>query len=217
MIFKVGLLGDQYWSWVHKADPGYPRFFASDWAEVLTKTPWWVVPLVWFPVFCMCTYLACLQLQPQETASLMLVGVAGWQLLEYSIHRFLFHAHSTSYWAITLHFVFHGCHHKYPNDKLRLVFPPIPASILVMLVYSCLSAFLPAPKALAAFSGAGFGYIAYDCLHFAFHNGHWFPAGPLRDLKTQHIKHHKDHTHSYGISTPFFDHLFGSSTKSLLQ
>ncbi|MEW5299714.1 MAG: hypothetical protein WDW36_002703 [Sanguina aurantia] len=217
IVFKVGLLGDHYWRWVHEADPGHPRFFAPDWAEALTKTPWWIVPLIWAPLFSLCTYLACRSLQPQETTSLMLVGVAGWQLLEYLIHRFLFHHTSTSYWGITLHFLFHGCHHKYPNDKLRLVFPPLPASLLVGLVYLCLNAVLSAPKALAAFSGAGFAYVAYDCLHYAMHNGRWLPAGPLRDLRTQHVRHHKEHTHGYGISSSFFDFMFNTSSKSLLH
>lgn len=42
-------------------------------------------------------------------------------LVEYCLHRFLFHASPSSYWGITLHYSFHGCHHKYPNDRLRLV------------------------------------------------------------------------------------------------
>lgn len=32
------------------------------------------------------------------------------------------------YWGITVHFLFHGCHHKYPLDATRLVFPPVPAA-----------------------------------------------------------------------------------------
>lgn len=32
------------------------------------------------------------------------------------------------YWGITAHFLFHGCHHKYPLDATRLVFPPVPAA-----------------------------------------------------------------------------------------
>lgn len=47
-------------------------------------------------------------------------------LVEYCLHRFLFHASPASYWGITLHYAFHGCHHKYPNDRLRLVRGPPP-------------------------------------------------------------------------------------------
>ena len=46
----------------------------------------------------------------------------------YAIHRCLFHARPCGYWPTTLHFGFHGCHHKFPADAARLVFPPLPAA-----------------------------------------------------------------------------------------
>lgn len=32
----------------------------------------------------------------------------------------------------TVHYLFHGCHHKHPMDGLRLVFPPAPAAIIAV-------------------------------------------------------------------------------------
>lgn len=45
---------------------------------------------------------------------LLVLGALGWTLMEYLIHRFLFHMEppSGSYYLITLHFVLHGQHHK---------------------------------------------------------------------------------------------------------
>jgi dihydroceramide fatty acyl 2-hydroxylase len=69
---------------------------------------------------------------------------------------------TTSYWGNTLHFILHGCHHKYPLDALRLVFPPVPATIFVTLGYCLARAILPQPAALAALAGGVFGYVIYD-------------------------------------------------------
>lgn len=45
---------------------------------------------------------------------LFIMGLFLWSLLEYLIHRFLFHMKppSNSYYLIMLHFVLHGQHHK---------------------------------------------------------------------------------------------------------
>jgi 4-hydroxysphinganine ceramide fatty acyl 2-hydroxylase len=50
--------------------------------------------------------------------------------MEYFLHRFLFHSEdkwlpgSKGNFPIVAHFMFHGIHHAFPMDKLRLVFPP---------------------------------------------------------------------------------------------
>lgn len=45
---------------------------------------------------------------------LFMLGMFLWSLIEYLIHRFLFHMKppSDSYYLIMLHFVMHGQHHK---------------------------------------------------------------------------------------------------------
>jgi dihydroceramide fatty acyl 2-hydroxylase len=213
LVFRVGGLGSDYWTWVNQVEVGQPRFFASEFAERCTKVVWWVVPLIWLPV---ALYNA---LQASRThgmeaaalASLLAAGVVVWQLLEYLIHRFLFHAASTSYWGITLHFLFHGCHHKFPMDHERLVFPPVPATPVVCLVYQAAHALLAAGPAKALFSGIIFGYVFYDCVHYSMHHGRKLQPGLLRELKSRHMHHHfHDHSHGYGISSVLFDLLLGT-------
>jgi dihydroceramide fatty acyl 2-hydroxylase len=220
VVFQVGRLGAHYWAWVNQPEPGMPRFFASSLAEACSKTPWWVVPLVWLPLFvavqayCACVLAVC----AGALAGWGALGVVAWQGLEYLIHRFVFHADLTSYWGITLHFLFHGCHHKYPMDGQRLVFPPLPASALVAAVYGALTACLPPPCALPLFAGMGYGYVAYDCLHYAIHHsradgGRGCLRLPLlRDLRRRHMHHHyRDHGSGYGISSSLYDVLLGTS------
>lgn len=76
-------------------------------------------------------------------AAVFATGILFWFWMEYSIHRFLFHIEPRGRCAITLHFTFHGCHHKFPWDKERLVFPPIPAAVIVAAVYYSTRAWVP--------------------------------------------------------------------------
>jgi hypothetical protein len=70
-------------------------------------------------------------------------GVFLWSFLEYFLHRFLFHAHTSSRLGNTLHFIFHGVHHLDPLDPNRLVFPPfvmiltfyLPAHLLFRFIF----------------------------------------------------------------------------------
>lgn len=209
VVFRVGSLGKDYWTWVNQPEPGHPRFFGSDLLEGCSKTPWWVVPLLWLPLFTASLAWAGAELPVAHAAALVLAGVVAWQLVEYCIHRFAFHAESDSYWGITFHFLFHGCHHKYPMDRLRLVFPPVPAAAVVAAFYCMLVSSLDRSTALAVFAGMGYGYVAYDCVHYLMHHSGRLPLAPLRFLKQRHMHHHyKDHSRGYGISSVLFDVVF---------
>lgn len=61
----------------------------------------WVVPLVWLPFFSACmAYAHTVYGAPPAALPIYLaVGVVLWQLLEYMIHRHLFHARPTNYWC----------------------------------------------------------------------------------------------------------------------
>lgn len=110
----------------------------------------WYIPVIWGAVAAAC--LSYMHLHRTHsivtTGFLLLCGVLGWQLTEYCIHRFLFHIEPSSYWGITLHFTFHGCHHKWPMDSLRLVFPPVPAVPIVSGVFYAMHQLLPKVKLL---------------------------------------------------------------------
>ena len=71
-----------------------------------------------------------------------MIATHKWSIGQFS-RRFIFHAQPVGYWPITLHFGFHGCHHKFPMDKERLVFPPLPAFAVASVIYALLAAALP--------------------------------------------------------------------------
>lgn len=223
LVLEVGHMGaPAYWAWVNRPAPGQPRFFSSNAAEAVTKVEWWVVPALWLPVYAALSVLALtrLALVAPQLAALQLAGMVLWQALEYSIHRWLFHAHLTSYWGITFHFLFHGCHHKFPGDGQRLVFPPLPAAAIAAAIFGGLRLAASLPHAVGLMCGVLLGYVFYDCLHYAIHHRWRLPGPLLRALRLRHLHHHfHDHDSGYGISSMLFDvllhtkaHLLGRSS-----
>ncbi|MBA0627357.1 hypothetical protein Godav_004881 [Gossypium davidsonii] len=137
LVFQVGHLGEAYQEWVHTpiVTDESPRFFKSDFMEILTRTVWWVVPLIWVPVAMW--FISVSYTMGHTLPQVVLMSVVGsfiWTFLEYCFHRFLFHIETKSYWANTFHYLIHGCHHKHPMDGLRLVIPPAEAAILAIMV-----------------------------------------------------------------------------------
>lgn len=94
-----------------------------------------------------------LSLQPFSSIIFNLaMGVALWSLLEYCLHRWLFHIDTSKFgWKVhTMHFLLHGLHHKVPFDSHRLVFPPVPAFILASLFYQPLFIVFDFPRLIVA-------------------------------------------------------------------
>lgn len=61
---------------------------------------------------------------------LFVMGVLLWSLLEYLIHRFLFHMKPPrdSHYLIMLHFVLHGQHHKVSRAGSRCRLAAVPSA-----------------------------------------------------------------------------------------
>lgn len=80
------------------------------------------------------------------------LGTFLWTLVEYSLHRWVFHLDSTkSNGAVcTFHFMLHGLHHKVPFDPYRLVFPPFPATVLATIIYIPIQLLMQNPKLVFA-------------------------------------------------------------------
>ena len=74
----------------YKGGESAPIF--GNFLEPLSKTPWWVIPIVWLPPVFYGTYLAQQGLSnPLELPAYWFSGIFLWTLAEYLLHRFLFH------------------------------------------------------------------------------------------------------------------------------
>jgi dihydroceramide fatty acyl 2-hydroxylase len=144
---------------------------------------------------------------------LALGGYVLWTLFEYWLHRVVFHFEPEHGLGARMHWIIHGVHHDHPNDPLRLVMPPSVSVPLGALLFGLI--YLALGRSYGPSVGAGFfaGYLAYDMVHYYLH--HFRPRGPLgRMLRERHMRHHfQDETRGFGISAPYWDEVFGTSSR----
>lgn len=119
--------------------------FDTPFLEFFTRTPWWYVPMTFIPLVTYHTLLS--EATPMNTAFYFLLGLFFWTLFEYVTHRFAFHGEdkylAQSSVAYAFHFLIHGIHHAFPQDKNRLVFPPILALPIYHFIFKSLFLSLP--------------------------------------------------------------------------
>lgn len=144
----------------------------------------------------------------------VVAGALLWTLAEYILHRWVFHYVGPAAWQRRVHFIIHGVHHDYPNDSDRLVMP-LGASIPMGVVFYILFRVIAGPLYCDPFFiGFGLGYLTYDGVHFAVHHfrmssraGKW--------LKRYHMIHHHTGVDArYGVSSPLWDYVFGTTGTS---
>lgn len=177
-VWRGGFSKEFYLQQVHrprhyKGGESAPLF--GNFLEPLSKTPWWVVPLVWLPPVMYGTFLAGQHLSPLALPAYWLTGLAIWTLVEYGLHRCLFHLDDylpDNRVALTAHFLLHGIHHYLPMDRLRLVMPPTLFVALATPFYKLAHAvfYWDWYVATAVYCGGIFGYICYDLTHYFLHH-----------------------------------------------
>lgn len=89
-----------------------------------------------------------------------------------------------------------------PFDSSRLVFPPVPASLVMAFFYGVLRLLLPEELGLSVFVGGLCGYVVYDMMHYYLHYGSPKEGTYLYGLKAYHVKHHFEHQKSGSAVLP---------------
>jgi len=189
--------------------------FRVDWIEkYLSRVKPWHVVGVWAPVALYSLYRGFFVMRAPAVsfAAMIALGVLTWTLLEYLLHRFLFHHHFSQESEVQrdLGFLIHGVHHDYPADPDRLVMPPA-ISLVVAAAIGVPSWFIAGPVLFwPLFGGLIAGYLWYDLLHYATHHGKMNTALGKR-LKAYHMNHHFQTPNiRYGITSPLWDVVFGT-------
>ncbi|XP_065186362.1 fatty acid 2-hydroxylase-like [Sycon ciliatum] len=230
MLSQVGQLGSLYHTWVHAPVDKPLRLFHSDFVEFFSRTPWYVIPLIWLPVVAFLSVLCTSPLSlpgswllvgdaaPVSATSfsvLFVLGAVLWTLVEYMLHRFVFHLTPPDDWPsiITAHFLLHGQHHKVPFETMRLVFPPVPASMIAAFFYWVLRLMFSLSATQALTAGGLFGYVCYDLTHYYLHHGEPRRGTYFHRLKSYHVRHHfVNHKAGFGISNWFWDIPFRTAS-----
>ena len=145
------------------------------------------------------------------TLPLLVMGLLSWGLVEYALHRFIFHYLSRSESGRKFVHAAHLSHHEDPGATDHL-FTSLRMSVPIAAAYSLL-AWAAAGSWRAAgylFIGLVAGYFCYEWLHFQAHHGR--PRmRPLRYLRKYHLlHHHRTPGLRFGVTSPLFDLAFGT-------
>jgi 4-hydroxysphinganine ceramide fatty acyl 2-hydroxylase len=187
------------------------RMFKADWMEALSKVHWTVPLIIYVPVIVWSVYKAFSLYTPFWLfLGMLAVGIAVWTFTEYIMHRFVFHQELRGKVGERIHFVFHGVHHDYPSDRLRLVMPPSVSIPLAFGFFFLFDWLLPDHYVYSFFPGFLMGYLVYDITHYAIHHFN-FKSGLWKKVKRHHMLHHySDPQKGYGVSSSLWDKIFRS-------
>lgn len=188
------------------------RMFKSDMLEGLSKVHFTVPLFIFIPIIGFFVYLSFSEGEAiLSFFGYLAMGLIVWTITEYILHRFIFHYVPKAQWALRIHFIFHGVHHDYPRDRMRLVMPPSASLPLATLFYFLFSLFFTVKAHLYAFfPGFLIGYLVYDMLHYAMHHYN-FKSGLMKKIKQHHMLHHyQDETKGFGVSSDLWDKIFRS-------
>jgi sterol desaturase/sphingolipid hydroxylase (fatty acid hydroxylase superfamily) len=138
---------------------------------------------------------------------LMLAGIAAWTLLEYLVHRFVFHIHSMGRRL-------HQLHHDHPSDpdseRSSLSTPLLALPIGFLLIGAA-----GWQDGSAIFAGLLSGYLVFIIVHYAVHR---WPIGPnswLYSAKLRHLTHHHLENCNFGVTTIFWDIVFRTHARAI--
>jgi sterol desaturase/sphingolipid hydroxylase (fatty acid hydroxylase superfamily) len=145
-------------------------------------------------------------------AALFATGLFVFSLFEYILHRYIFHLAPTTPRRAKIQYTVHGVHHEYPKDKTRLAMPPALA-VFVAAFFFGMFFLAMGESAYAFFPGFLVGYSGYLATHFIVH-AYAPPKNFFKVLWINHSVHHyKNPDSNYGVSSPFWDYIFGSFQK----
>lgn len=135
-------------------------------------------------------------------ALLFLAGLAWWTLLEYLLHRWVFHAFPNTLGKR------HIGHHAHLEVR-RLAIAPLVTSVTGGLLHAAIFIGLFGPaRGLALLAGLLAGYGAYEWVHYATHY-HLPRSALLKALRRHHmIHHHAQFDARFGVTSPLWDWVF---------
>lgn len=141
--------------------------------------------------------------QGLSTALMAALGFVSWSLIEYVLHRLVLH-------ELPVFKVWHAAHHERPSALICT--PTVLSAILIgTMIFMPALWMLSLWHAIALTFGVLVGYLAYAITHHGIH--HWKANNAwLRQRKYWHALHHKPTGRSafYGVTSSFWDHVFGS-------
>jgi len=184
--------------------------FKSPVLERLTKTSPTITLSTYVPIMVALLFLGnyVLGLSIGQALLWYFSGLLWWTVMEYFMHRYVYHFVDEREWTKKFHQMVHGIHHDYPRDEERLFMPPVPG-IMYATVFFTVFWIILGKYALYFMPGLMNGYLMYSFTHWAIHK--FQPPKLLAPLWKHHIMHHYRYPDkAFGVSSMLWDFIFGT-------
>lgn len=153
-------------------------------------------------------------LSARLTVGMFFLGLVTFTLVEYIVHRYIFHMQTYSRLRAKVQYVMHGVHHEFPKDKDRLAMPPL-LSVTVATILLLLFRVVLGDLVFSFLPGFLTGYAAYLSVHYMVHI-YQPPKNFLKVLWINHSVHHyRDGDTVFGVSSPLWDYIFGTMREKI--
>ena len=139
------------------------------------------------------------------------LGVLAWTLIEYGLHRFVFHIEVRNSTIRRLVNASHLEHHEAPRDKGRILVRTPYALVVSGVVAAAIAALCRDLFSSAGIlSGIWAGFLYYESVHYRVHatSGNGPLVGRQRRAHFYHHFHCADRC--FGVTTPLWDYVFGT-------
>lgn len=143
---------------------------------------------------------------------LYLAGLGLWTILEYALHRFVFHWIPANPSLRAIVDALHRQHHAAPKDLEFLFVRPfwvVSISILLTAAGTVLTGNLFLTGAVMC--GVWTGFIAYEAVHHRIHlsSAPSNAGGWIESRRRAHFHHHfRNSRENFGVTTALWDHVF---------
>ncbi len=168
-----------------------------------------------FPLIAIVLVNAAFHAEPERSYTELLwmipMGIFVWTLLEYGLHRFVFHIPMPIRSAPIRDFVnaSHLSHHAAPRDPSKLLVKSLYGStvsaVLLGLLYSATRS---AATAVGIMTGIWAGFLYYEAVHYRVHFN--LSSSPFISWQRRaHFYHHFTNSRRcFGVTSPLWDHVF---------
>ncbi len=190
---------------------GSPKLFDNPVLEKLTHTHI-SLPLIIFGVISVAlVYYGIFEkgFEAPVMVALFFGGLFFFTLVEYLMHRYLYHIPANTPRKQKISYTMHGVHHDYPKDKSRLAMPPVLSLVVATVLFIIYRAVL-GDYVFGFLAGFLIGYAGYLAVHYSVH-AFKVPNNFLKTLWHHHsIHHYREPDRAFGVSSPLWDHIFAT-------
>lgn len=139
------------------------------------------------------------------------IGIFSWTLLEYGLHRFVFHVLMPLRNPRLREIVnaSHLAHHASPRDPNKVLVRPLYGLAVSAILYTLLvAAFGNMSSAAGVMVGIWVGFLYYETVHYRVHFSLSVSGFIARQRRAHFYHHFTNNKRCFGVTSPLWDHVF---------